>query len=44
MATIQWRPEVNALTYPQSCRICFVSRNTAGEGIFTESLPENQKR
>ena len=29
MATIQWRPEVNALTTPQSYRILFVPRNVA---------------
>ncbi|CAK8715304.1 DUF4469 domain-containing protein [Candidatus Electronema halotolerans] len=30
MATIQWRPEVNALTTPQSYWIRFMPRNTAG--------------
>lgn len=30
MATIQWRPEVNALTTPQSYRILTVPRNSAG--------------
>ena len=30
MATIQWRPEVNALTVPQSYWIRFMPRNTAG--------------
>ena len=29
MATIQWRPEVNALTTPQSYRILFMPRNVA---------------
>ncbi len=29
MATIQWRPEVNALTVPQSYWIRFMPRNTA---------------
>ncbi|MCI5150193.1 MAG: hypothetical protein D3916_12535 [Candidatus Electrothrix sp. MAN1_4] len=30
MATIQWRPEPNPLTTPQSWRIRFLPRNTAG--------------
>jgi hypothetical protein len=30
MATIQWRPEINALTVPQSYWIRFMPRNTAG--------------
>ena len=30
MSTIQWRPEINALTVPQSYWIRFVSRNSAG--------------
>ncbi|WP_339133719.1 MAG: DUF4469 domain-containing protein [Candidatus Electrothrix sp. GW3-4] len=30
MATIQWRPQVNALTTPLSYRIQYVPRNTAG--------------
>ena len=30
MATIQWRPEVNVLTIPQSYRILFLPRNIAG--------------
>lgn len=30
MATIQWRPEINALTTPQSYRIFAVPRNSAG--------------
>lgn len=30
MATVQWRPEVNALTTPQSYRIRFIPRNSAG--------------
>ena len=30
MATIQWRPEINALTTPQSWRIRFMPRNVAG--------------
>ncbi|XOF32799.1 MAG: DUF4469 domain-containing protein [Candidatus Electrothrix sp. YB6] len=30
MATIQWRPVINALTKPLSYRILFVPRNTAG--------------
>jgi hypothetical protein len=30
MATIQWRPEVNALTTPQSYRILFLPRNMVG--------------
>ncbi|CAK8718550.1 hypothetical protein GCAAIG_08005 [Candidatus Electronema halotolerans] len=29
MATIQWRPEVNALTVPQSYWIRFIPRNSA---------------
>jgi hypothetical protein len=31
MATIQWRPEVNALTTPQSYRMLFLPRNVAGK-------------
>ena len=31
MATIQWRPEVNPLTTPQSWRARFVPRNAAGK-------------
>ncbi|MCI5122175.1 MAG: hypothetical protein D3908_13485, partial [Candidatus Electrothrix sp. AUS4] len=30
MATIQWRPEINALTTPISYRIRFIPRNSAG--------------
>lgn len=30
MATIQWRPEINALTTPQSYRILAIPRNSAG--------------
>jgi hypothetical protein len=30
MATIQWRPEVNALTTPQSYRILYLPRNVLG--------------
>ena len=29
MATIQWRPDINTLTVPQSYRVRFVPRNTA---------------
>jgi hypothetical protein len=31
MATIQWRPEINPLTTPQSYRIRFAPRNAAGK-------------
>ena len=31
MSTIQWRPEVNALTTPQSYRILFLPRNVVGK-------------
>ena len=31
MATIQWRPEINALTTPQSYRILFLPRNIVGK-------------
>jgi hypothetical protein len=31
MATIQWRPEINALTTPQSYRILFLPRNVLGK-------------
>jgi hypothetical protein len=30
MATIQWRTEINPLTTPQSYRILFMPRNSAG--------------
>ncbi|CAK8716496.1 MAG: hypothetical protein CDV28_1422 [Candidatus Electronema aureum] len=30
MATLQWRPAVNALTKPVSCRIQIIPRNIAG--------------
>ncbi|MCI5160405.1 MAG: hypothetical protein D3906_18660, partial [Candidatus Electrothrix sp. AUS1_2] len=30
MATIQWRPDINSMTVPQSYRVRFIPRNTAG--------------
>ena len=39
MATIQWRPEINPLTTPQSYRILFMPRNSAGiEDIAAERI------
>lgn len=42
MSTIQWRPEVNALTVPQSYKICYVSRDSVGtDGLATAMSEEN---
>lgn len=42
MATIQWRPAVNALTVPQSYKILFVPRNTVGYSeLAAEIAAEN---
>jgi hypothetical protein len=38
MSTIQWRPEINALTVPQSYWIRFVSRNSAGIEDLAEDI------
>lgn len=42
MATIQWRPSVNALTTPQSYKIRFVSRNTLGKDDIVARIAERQ--
>ena len=39
---IQWRPEVNALTTPQSYRIRFVPRNTADEQDVAADVSHSQ--
>jgi len=39
MATIQWRPEINALTVPQSYWIRFMPRNTAGRKDIAADIP-----
>lgn len=42
MATIQWRPEVNALTVPQSYKIRYVSRDSIGtDGLAAAMVEEN---
>jgi hypothetical protein len=38
MATIQWRPEVNALTTPQSYRLLFIPRNYPGTNDLAARL------
>jgi len=40
MATIQWRPEVNALTTPQSYRILGIPRNSAGAEDIAADIAE----
>ena len=40
MATIQWRPEINALTTPQSYRILFLPRNVAGKADMAARMAE----
>jgi hypothetical protein len=40
MATIQWRPEVNALTTPQSYRMLFLPRNTVGDEQLIAEIAE----
>lgn len=42
MATIQWRPEVNALTIPQSYKIRYLPQNVIGtDGLAAEIAEEN---
>jgi hypothetical protein len=42
MATIQWRPEVNALTIPQSYKIRYLPRSTVGDKeLAAEIAAEN---
>ncbi len=38
MATIQWRPEVNALTVPQSYRVRYLPRNVVGYDEVAEEV------
>jgi hypothetical protein len=38
MATVQWRPEVNALTTPQSWRPRYVARNTNGSDVLAARI------
>ena len=38
MATVQWRPEVNALTTPQSWRPRYVARNTNGSNVLAARI------
>ena len=38
MATVQWRPEVNALTTPQSYRAIHVPRNVIGSDELAASI------
>lgn len=40
MATIQWRPEVNVLTVPQSYKIRFVPRDSAGTDDLAAAMAE----
>ena len=42
MATIQWRPSVNALTTPQSYKIRFVPRNILGKDDIVARIAERQ--
>ena len=42
MATIQWRPSVNALTTPQSYKIRFVPRNSLGKDDIVARIAERQ--
>ena len=42
MATIQWRPSVNALTTPQSYKIRFVPRNSLGKNDIVARIAERQ--
>ena len=42
MATVQWRPEVNALTTPQSYTVRYLPRNTVGyDELAAEIVLEN---
>jgi hypothetical protein len=38
MATIQWRLEVNALTVPESYKVCYISRDSIGPDGLAKSL------
>jgi len=40
MATIQWRPEVNVLTVPQSYKIRFVPRDSSGTDDLAAAMAE----
>ncbi len=40
MPTIQWRPEVNVLTVPQSYKIRFISRDSAGTDDLAVGMSE----
>lgn len=40
MATIKWRPVINALTTPQSYRLLFLPRNTIGDEQLTAEIAE----
>ena len=42
MATIQWRPAINALTTPQSYKIRFVPRNILGKDDIVARIAERQ--
>ncbi|MCI5194288.1 MAG: hypothetical protein D3915_14365 [Candidatus Electrothrix sp. AU1_5] len=42
MATIQWRPSVNALTTPQSYKIRFAPRNTLGKDDIVARIADRQ--